>query len=420
MQLSPPKPFPELPPHPPQQHSSRMIHSQELLNPPVSHPHPQFVAVKSLMEKTSKDFVLQYMICRRLCFAITIFGDGSAGAPRGVLPLVHRCSPGFFSPLSYNIETTRTEAAFWKERCLCRAPLGRIVEMDKVHALLQSEYAYRRNLFGRDVTAAVLDTGVYAGHPDLRGNIVCFQDFIDGRAGAYDDNGHGTHVAGIYCGTGQASDGIYMGMAPLAKVAVLKVLDSRGNGSTGDVVRACSWILRNRERYRIRLVNISVGTLRADRKRENEQLLEAVEELWDKGLAVVAAAGNNGPGAGSITVPGVSRKVITVGSLGDGRRNLYSGRGPTGECVVKPEVVAPGTDIVSCAHYGRGYARKSGTSMSVPVVCGCLALLAQAFPDMGNRDMKLRLYQRAEDTGLPKAVQGWGLVRIPALLEDTY
>ncbi len=288
--------------------------------------------------------------------------------------------------------------------------------MNKVHALLNSEYAYRKKIFGRGVTAAVLDTGIYAGHPDLRGNIVCFKDFIEDRVGAYDDNGHGSHVAGIYCGTGKASDGVYMGMAPLAKVAVLKVLDNRGNGSTADVLRACEWIVRNRRRYHIKLVNISVGTLRTDKRKENEQLLGAVEQLWDEGLTVVAAAGNNGPKPGSVTVPGVSRKIITVGSLEEKRRNLYSGRGPTADCVLKPEVIAPGTDIISCAHYGRGYAKKSGTSMSSPIICGCLALLLQMYPEMSNRDMKLRLYERAEDAGLPRMCQGWGLVRIPSLL----
>lgn len=127
--------------------------------------------------------------------------------------------------------------------------------MNQVHALLKSDYAYSRNIFGKDIGIAVLDTGVYDRHPDLKNNILCFKDFINNRTEAYDDNGHGTHICGILCGSGQASKGIYMGIAPLSKVICLKVLDRRGNGSTRDALHACGWILQNREKYNIKIVN---------------------------------------------------------------------------------------------------------------------------------------------------------------------
>ena len=215
-----------------------------------------------------------------------------------------------------------------------------------------------------------------------------------------------------------------MGIAPLADVVCLKVLDRKGNGSTGDVLNACRWILANHRTYGIRIVNISVGTVCASRRSEDDELIRGVEQLWDEGLTVVAAAGNNGPRAGSITIPGISRKIITVGSLEEGecltdcrRQILYSGRGPTKECVVKPEVIAPGTDVMSCANYGTGYVKKSGTSMAAPVVSGCIALLMECRPELKNSEIKMRLYERAADMGLPRERQGWGMIQVERLLK---
>ena len=296
--------------------------------------------------------------------------------------------------------------------------------MNQVHALLKFDYAYSRNIFGKNIGIAVLDTGVYAGHPDLMNRIVQFKDFINNRRDPYDDNGHGTHVCGILCGSGKASGGVCMGIAPLADVVCLKVLDRKGNGSTGDVLNACRWILANHRTYGIRIVNISVGTVCASRRSEDDELIRGVEQLWDEGLTVVAAAGNNGPRAGSITIPGISRKIITVGSLEEGecltdcrRQILYSGRGPTKECVVKPEVIARGTDVMSCANYGTGYVKKSGTSMAAPVVSGCIALLMECRPELKNSEIKMRLYERAADMGLPRERQGWGMIQVERLLK---
>ena len=91
----------------------------------------------------------------------------------------------------------------------------------------------------------------------------------------------------------------------------IKVLDKNGNGVQENVIRAIDWILEHKETYSIRIVNISVGTTHRE---GHERLLEAVEKAWDAGIVVVAAAGNQGPGRGSITAPGCSRKIITVGS----------------------------------------------------------------------------------------------------------
>ena len=132
-----------------------------------------------------------------------------------------------------------------------------------------------------------------------------------------------------------------------------------------------------------------------------------------------------GPGSGTITTPGISRKVITVVCSDDdkevnvmgNRMSDYSGRGPTRSCICKPDIVAPGAAITSCSNQPGGYAVKSGTSMATPYVSGAIALLLEQHPEMSNRDVKLFLRERAVDLGLPRNQQGWGLLDIPSLLK---
>lgn len=110
---------------------------------------------------------------------------------------------------------------------------------------------------GKGIGVAILDTGIYP-HIDFDSRICAFADFIAHKKSPYDDNGHGTCVAGILAGSGRASMGKYKGMAPGSRIAALKVLDRFGNGNKEDVLQAFRWILQNRERYKLRIVNISV------------------------------------------------------------------------------------------------------------------------------------------------------------------
>ena len=261
---------------------------------------------------------------------------------------------------------------------------------------------------GKGIGVCILDTGIYE-HIDFTGRIWAFYDFLGFKRRPYDDNGHGTHVAGLVAGDGTASMGKYRGAAPGCGIISLKVLDRYGTGSQDDVLRALRWIRENRQQYRIRVVNISVGTT-CNSKRNHARLLESVEQLWDEGVVVVTAAGNQGPRPGSITAPGSSKKVITVGSsdLLEGR-SAISGRGPTAECVCKPDIVAPGNKIMSCVP-GKPYSYgvKSGTSMSTPLVTGAIACALEKNPALTNTDIKTMLMNSAEDMGLPQNLQGWG------------
>lgn len=295
--------------------------------------------------------------------------------------------------------------------------------MDRVKQILNVSYAYQRGYYGEGVGVAVMDTGI-CHHPDFRYRIAGFRDYVGGRGEKYDDNGHGTHVAGIIGGSGYLSQGKYAGIAPACHLYSCKVLDQKGNGNTQNVVEGIYWLMECREEMRLRIINISVGMMLGAKSEERRQLLKAVDEAWDSGIVVVAAAGNNGPREGSVTIPGISRKVITVGCYDDNTEELrgqglkpeYSGRGPTERCIIKPELVACGTNIVSCADNKRGYARKSGTSMAAPAVSGAIALLLSKYPHFHPKDVKLRLYERAVDIGLPPGKQGWGTVDMARLL----
>ena len=282
---------------------------------------------------------------------------------------------------------------------------------------------------GRKITIAVLDTGI-GNHQDLFGKVLCFQDFVGNKKHMYDDSGHGTHVCGIICGTGAHSKGLYRGIAPDSNLVVGKVLDKNGDGKTEDMLRALEWILKIRKEYGIRVLNISVGIGTLDSSVKELALKNKIEEVWDNGIIVVCAAGNKGPMPGSISSVGGSTKSITVGCH-DGefckdnpkRCERYSGRGELFAMVKKPDIVAPGTDIMSCNVFKRvagvkyePYTKKSGTSMSTPIVAGAAALVLQKFPGMTNEEVKQKMTLTATDMGEAWNKQGWGMIHVGRLL----
>lgn len=296
--------------------------------------------------------------------------------------------------------------------------------MNRARVDIHCDQVYSMGITGRGIGVAVLDTGIFL-HEDLKDRVKGFADFVRRKDRPYDDNGHGTHVAAMIGGSGASMEGKYRGVAPGCSIISVKVLDHRGNGYASDVLSGLRWIRSHKEFLGIRIVNISVGSLSKRDMTENSALVKGVNAAWDDGLVVVVAAGNHGPGPMTVTTPGISRKVITVGCSDDhkevevmGNRMVdYSGRGPTASCICKPDIVAPGCGIVSCGNEAGAYFAKSGTSMSAPLVSGAIALLLEKYPDMTNRDVKLRLRERAIDLGLPRNQQGWGALDVQKLLQ---
>lgn len=296
-----------------------------------------------------------------------------------------------------------------------------------IHYKCDDTLAYR--VTGKNIGVAILDSGLMM-HPDFDNRITAFRDTVGKKKMLYDDNGHGTHVAGIIGGSGRLSGGELAGIAPQCHLIPIKVLDKKGDGNIQNVIEGIKTVIAQRDQYNIRILNISVGTYPHGLNKKEAELIHWVERAWDEGLVVVAAAGNMGPENGTITIPGVSKKIITVGATydqgyldtsGKTKRN-YSSRGPTQECICKPDLVAPGSYVLSCnAHYikklQKNYIVKSGTSMATPVVTGAIALLLSKYTDISNVEVKLRLRDTCDDLKQPRNQQGWGQLNIKRLLE---
>ena len=321
---------------------------------------------------------------------------------------------------------------------------------------------------GRYINVAMIDTGVYE-HQDLYGRVRQYS-FLNGAypipdieyEGSdieiekyHDDSlvdgyGHGTHVAGVISATGKSSDGKYRAMATGTNILSLQVLDANGQGQMSDVIAALDWLLQYGDAFDIDVVNMSLGKPVTE-SNTTDPLVLAVETLWDSGMVVVVAAGNDGNnGYFTVTSPGNSRKVITVGSLtdngtglefGDDYVSTFSSRGPTpGDFVVKPDLVAPGNRLVSTISEkstladllpdrvvactvsedckGKRYFMLSGTSMAAPMVSATAALMLQKDPSLTPATVKARLMRSARKYGHSPIDGGAGLLDVDAALDE--
>jgi serine protease AprX len=284
-------------------------------------------------------------------------------------------------------------------------------QMNIASQVVRADRWHKSGITGKGVGIAIIDTGIYP-HPDFtmpRNRIAAFLDIVNSRIAPYDDNGHGTFVAGVAAGNGQASSGQYRGFAPNASIVALKVMDSSGGGKSSDVLNALQWIANNNTRYNIKVVSMSLGSTVGVSNRD-DAMERGAEQLWRRGITVVAAAGNDGPDPMSITVPGTSPVLITVGSSDDKRTVRleddtipeFSSRGPVGGRA-KPDIVAPGVNIKSAyadttyqpgrkiAKLGNYYTVMSGTSVSTPLIAGIAALMyeknPQITPDMVKQEI---------------------------------
>lgn len=241
----------------------------------------------------------------------------------------------------------------------------------------------------QDVVIAIIDTGINANHPDLRGKVVYWKDFVNGRSSPYDDEGHGTHVAGVAAGAGRENPR-YAGVAPGAALVVLKVLDSGGSGSESNAIAAIDEVISRRFQFNIRILNLSFAITGSSSGRD--ALSQACNRAVANGITVVVAAGNEGPNPRTIGSPSAAAAVITVGAGADpGERGFYianySSRGPTADGRVKPDLWAPGIRIRS-PRASEGYSDISGTSFATPFVAGVVALMLDARPTLTPAKMK--------------------------------
>lgn len=311
--------------------------------------------------------------------------------------------------------------------------------MDRIRRMIGCDLPETLKYTGKDVYVSVLDSGV-ASHPDLRGRIVEFYDFTGERpahrGSVYDDNGHGTHVCGILAGNGKASNGKYRGIAPECSLICGKVLDKKGGGSLRNLIKGLKWIIEMKKIYPIRILNISIE-MESDENIDKEEwtiFRHYLERIWSDNIIIVAAAGNKGPNLMTLSPIGECAVCICVGChdgnyKGNGGRicDEYSSRGPGRDLessisnpLKKPDIVAPGTDIVSC-HYKyihTPYISKSGTSMSAPIVSGACALCLQKYPWLSSEDLRRMLLNSAKDMGESWSKQGAGMLQISSLLEQ--
>jgi subtilisin family serine protease len=310
---------------------------------------------------------------------------------------------------------------------------------------------------GSGVGVAVIDSGVTPWHDDLAAGgsgqrVERFVDLVNGGAAAYDDYGHGTHVAGIIAGDGFDSSGRRAGVAPGASLTVIKALDGTGRGYISDVIAALEYVVAHRAELNIRVINLSVAAAVYE-SAATDPLTLAAKAAVDAGIVVVAAAGNNGRSQSGVThyggvgAPGNAPWVLTVGASShmgtidrsDDTIAAFSSRGPTTiDGLVKPDLVAPGvgTESLSApdsalyktmnAYLLPGsvptsfvpYLSLSGTSMASPVVAGTVALMLQANPALTPNAVKAILqYTAQSDSDLHQVTQGAGFLNAKGAVE---
>lgn len=321
------------------------------------------------------------------------------------------------------------------EKARSAVPTGYGVDGDRTG----NRYVYSKT----DVVVAIIDTGIDPKHKDLTGldnaggtkKIIGWLDTIAGVATPYDDMGHGTHVASIVAGEGDA-DPKYKGVAPGAALVGVKVCNKvTGGCPTDKIITAVNWVVANKATYGIKIVQMSIGGIGASDGTDPESV--AFNNAVDAGLVVTLSAGNSGPVKYTIGRPAAAAKVITVGAIADPgyitgtlKTGLvdngfylarFSSRGPTADNRIKPDIVAPGVYIMAdastypnTATYHGGYVELSGTSMASPFVAGVAALMFDANYILTPTQVKNIIRSTAEDYGVAGCDIDYGCGRIRA------
>ena len=286
-----------------------------------------------------------------------------------------------------------------------------------------ADIVWEQGTIGKDVTVAIIDTGfennaglVKNTEGKKQNRVVGWIDFVQGSKAPRDPNGHGTHIAGIIANSQVGPDGEWNGIAPGVGLVGVRVLDSQGYGTYEKVIQGIQWVIQNKDPLNIKVLNLSlVSTVQSPYWAD--PLNQAVMQAWAQGITVVVAAGNSGPGAMSIGVPGNNPYVITVGAFtdnstpndwGDDYLAPFSAAGPTLDGFAKPDVVAPGAHMASLMERNSYIAKNheanrisphyfsmAGTSQAAAVVSGIAALSLSHNPDLTPDQVKYRVMQTA-------------------------
>ena len=387
---------------------------------PVLHAQPELLAaaaaqptarLKVIVQKTAHDTSLEALVARlggRVTLDLHIINAFAAELPApAVAPVAGADGVRW---VSLDAPVVKTDCTDCVDTSRVQNAYDRAIRADQVWAGGQ----------GYGVGVAVVDSGVNPGQ-DLyttmgRARIVGAAAFNGGwNQTIYDGYGHGTHVAGIVGGDGGASNGAYIGVAPAANLINVKVSNDEGAASASNFVAGLQWINDNRDRLNIRIVNISLNSTTKE-SYHTSPLDAAVEILWFNKIVVVVSAGNKGE-LGALYPPANDPFVITVGAtddhgtadLGDDTMASFSAYGRTESGFLKPDLVAPGSNIVSLLSarnsglaqqhadhiVNDAYFRMSGTSMAAPMVAGAAALLLQREPQLTPDQVKFRLLRTA-------------------------
>ena len=330
-------------------------------------------------------------------------------------------------------------------------------------SFIDADLVHKEGITGAGVGIAIIDSGLW-GHKSLvkdthkNSRVIAYYDAIENREISLDEletnkdwkrklrdgNGHGTHIASVIANSSKTKDefgkktGGYNGIAPDANLIIVKAISEEGQGSYLDVIESIAYVIANKERLNIRVMNLSFGGVPMSHYWQ-DPINQAVMSAWQAGIVVVASAGNLGPEPQTVSVPGNVPYVVTVGAMTDNYTPAdtsddflatFSSVGPTLEGFVKPELLAPGGHMVGIMHkksqiavdhpefhYQEKYFQMSGTSQAAAVASGVAALIIQAQPDLSPDDVKCRLMSSARaatgaDGGLLYSVfqQGTGLI----------
>ena len=286
------------------------------------------------------------------------------------------------------------------------------VSLDNADNLVRGEETRQEyGLDGTGVVVAVADTGIDENHPDLEGRVVAARDFT-GEGTTEDIHGHGSHVAGIVGGDGSASNGAYVGVAPNVTFMNARVLNSGGSGSYSGIIEGVEWADKNGAD----IISMSLGGT----PQSPDPMREPFNRVIKNGTTIIVAAGNSGSSYNTIGSPGVLENVLTVGATDD-EDNIadFSSRGPTEFTDnIKPDLSAPGVDVMSVDAGTDGYVEYSGTSMATPVVSGGAALLLEEHPDLTETQLRSALATTTDPLPYDANTAGTGRLNINSAIES--